>query len=699
MIEQEIQNLRAEPLDQLKQGISEPGTNILLVQGPLGIGKTSLINALGGWLESTEDSCLWLDTTCIREEEDLLKFPQLLSHSIQTNASILKSKVEEAARELGREAFRLEALATQAGAGTAENADPLPDLAESWGKIMREKLLVPITDQDGKQTAAPRTVILLEDFETFNKPQQLWIKEHLIEGFTADAEASVTYLVTTTQDEAENTANFFPGDKISSTSIVLEPFSVEELEDLLLKVSLPEVDPEDFLKETNGFPEAIKELAGDLLNKELEGDAATRVEEFLAGKTPAQLEWIAVTAHLPEYNAEGFRLYFEEEEADEAYKWLGNQSALVKSAKGRMVYDEEMKVSLLQWTRKQDPSKFQTHNQMASQYIKLLRKFDGMQSCEYVNHLACLNFFNDSDLEHLFGSSASEYSKFIEENPQYFETSGRNQRVLSEYLDVIQEYRALLPSSTTEALRKKALEQWSEKASQLEGEIRTLKQRKTVEESKLREVRTKIAELDKFFDQKAEYVSDEEKEQIADQERRKMLDEEKHSEVNRRVRSSKRLHTVGNSLLILIGIAFFYFGILTGQMSDPSSIKGIQSSPVVPCLFGTLLIVAGILRPLRERITIQTSKLESRLEKKQAKALKKGSKKKGKGDSVDSDADVGSNAEPDVINPDELSGAENLVMFKRSRIEAQADEIQKRVDNLREAVKEIEQTLEEPLVA
>ena len=66
---------------------------------------------------------------------------------------------------------------------------------------------------------------------------------------------------------------------------------------------------------------------------------------------------------------------------------------------------------------------------------------------------------------------------------------------------------------------------------------------------------------------------------------------------------------------------------------------------------------------------------------------------------MNSDADVGSNAEPVEINSDELSGAETLVMFKRSRIEAQADEIQKRVDNLREAVKEIEQTLEEPLVA
>ena len=38
-------------------------------------------------------------------------------------------------------------------------------------------------------------------------------------------------------------------------------------------------------------------------------------------------------------------------------------------------------------------------------------------------------------------------------------------------------------------------------------------------------------------------------------------------------------------------------------------------------------------------------------------------------------------------------------MFKRSRIEAKADEIQERVDDLREAVRAIEQTLDEPLVA
>ena len=302
------------------------------------------------------------------------------------------------------------------------------------------------------------------------------------------------------------------------------------------------------------------------------------MDQFLANKSTEQLEWIEVTVHLPEFNAEGFRLYFDEQKAEEAYNWLGQQGALIQRVDNQLTYVDEMKSSLLQWTRKQNPTKFQTYNQMASQYVKLLRKFNGSRSCEYINHLACLNFFDDADLEHLLGNSAPGHTKFIKDNPQYFETSGRNQRVLPEYFDVVQEYRALLPCSTTEALRQKASEYWTEKSSLLQGEIRTLKQRKTVEESKLQEVRSKIAELDNYLDKDVAKVSDEEKEKVAVEERRKLLDEAKQSEVDRRVKSSRRFHTVINSILIIAGIAFFYFGILAGQMSDPVATKGLQSS-------------------------------------------------------------------------------------------------------------------------
>ena len=33
--------------------------------------------------------------------------------------------------------------ATQISAGTSENADPLPNLIDTWGRIMKEKFMVP----------------------------------------------------------------------------------------------------------------------------------------------------------------------------------------------------------------------------------------------------------------------------------------------------------------------------------------------------------------------------------------------------------------------------------------------------------------------------------------------------------------------------------------------------------------------------
>ena len=82
MIDQEIQNLRTEQLDQLKIGVQEKGTSVVLVIGPEGIGKTSLINVLGSSLESSDEPFLWIDPNSLKSEEDLLKYPQLLSHTL-----------------------------------------------------------------------------------------------------------------------------------------------------------------------------------------------------------------------------------------------------------------------------------------------------------------------------------------------------------------------------------------------------------------------------------------------------------------------------------------------------------------------------------------------------------------------------------------------------------------------------------------
>jgi len=175
------------------------------------------------------------------------------------------------------------------------------------------------------------------------------------------------------------------------------------------------------------------------------------------------------------------------------------------------------------------------------------------------------------------------------------------------------------------------------------------------------------------------------------EERQRRLEEEKLAEVDRRVKGSKRFHSLINSILILSGIVFFYFGIFSN--AEETGISDIKSSPLIPCLFGVGLMAAGILRPLREKITIQKSRLEERLDKQTSKDKKK--KKKGKakeGEGV---------AEQSISDnmPEELSGAETLLWFKRAKIESKTDALQEIVDELSNELIGIEHVLQEPLVA
>ena len=103
-------------------------------------------------------------------------------------------------------------------------------------------------------------------FETLNKPQQLWVKEHLIDNLS-EGTTSPLFVVTPNR-KMGNIRNFFPDDNFGYIDIQVESFTEEQLEDFLLKVSLPEVDPKDFLEETMGLPENIKKVA-ELVNRDL----------------------------------------------------------------------------------------------------------------------------------------------------------------------------------------------------------------------------------------------------------------------------------------------------------------------------------------------------------------------------------------------------------------------------------------------
>ena len=686
MIKEFIQSLRSPQLNKLKDGLFSAGTTAtpqcFLIEGSPGIGRKSLVNLLREALDTENEQILWLDPSRLREEPDLQKYHNLIPQCIKTNIPLLKSRADQAAIEIGREMHKVDAQAMQGGNKEQES------LSQVWGRVFKEHFLGTV-GEEGEETKA---IVLFENFESFNGQQQLWMKEFLIDQLQETCPGDhITFIATTTPEESKNVQKFFPSGKFHVNTLSVEPLTETEIEELLLQISLPEVSVEEFYERTKGIPSKIEDLANSLLHAELDEGAVSSIEAFMTGKTNEQIQWITAAVHLPECTEEGFRLYFDESTAAKALSWISEQTQLVnRSDAGVLSFNEELKNALIRWMRQADPDQFKTLSEISAKYTKIVRKFSDAESRTYLDHLACLNYFSSEDLEYLFNGSAENYIQFIEKNPQYFEQGAGKHKVHEKYQQLVQSYRELVPSPVSETLHSKASDFWNQKSADLVVQKKSLKAKKSLEEAKLGELLDQRSTLEVFLDKDDEEKEKQEIEAQKKAEHLKRIQDEKQAEVERRVKRSRLINTILNLTLLIIGVASFYFGILS------------KETKILPCAFGVALIAMGVFRPFRQKVTIKTSKIESKVEKSEVKEEKKAktASKKKKGKKAETEAPVETVAPPseDILLPDE-SGARYILEFKRERISSKEEEIQSRIAELNKTLQEVEQMLAEPLVA
>lgn len=694
MIKDFIKSLRAADLEKLRSGVFSSGAasqpQCFILSGNKGIGRKSLINQLREAMDSDGVAILWVDPSRLKEEPDLQKYHNLIPQCIKTNIPLLKSRADQAAIEIGREMHKVDAQLMQ-GAGASDSKDQ-ESPAQVWGRVFKEHFLA-LDTQDTAGSDHTKAIVLIENFETFNGQQQLWLKEFLIDQLQQSCPADkISYIITTASGEEKNIQKFFPDSKFRTETIALQPLTEAETEELLLQLSLPEVPIADFYKQTEGIPSKVEELANSLLNAEVDETEMSSIEAFLAGKSEEQLQWITVVVHLPEFSEEGLRLYLDANVAEKAFEWLSSQTQLiVTSASGEKAFNSNLKNSLIRWMRKADPEQFKTLSDISAKYTKIVRKFSTPQSRTYLDHLSCLNFFSNEDLQHLFEDSAENYIQFVNDHPQYFEVGANKHRVLNQYQKLVSSYRELVPSNDSVEISSRASEFWQQKSAELKNNLQSLKAKKSLEEAKLGDLLEQRSTLEVFLD------TDEDEEQEAkEQEERekadklKRIQEEKQAEVDRKVKRSRFWHSLFNNLLLIIGLASFYFGILVKEMA------------VMPMTFGVFLIALGFLRPFRKKVTIKTSKIESKVEKvtqKEKNSKGKKSPKKDKAKDTIDDTPVSKESSEESLVLDDNSGARYVLEFKREKLSSKEDDVQARIEELSNNLKEVEQMLAEPLVA
>lgn len=641
-------------------------------------------------LDAEGQAVLWVDPARIKDEPDQQKYHNLIPQCIKTNNPLLKKRADQAAIEIGREMHRVSNMAEMQASGV--NPDQVIETpAQVWGKVFKNDFLGMGESIEGDESKA---IILIQDFDTYSNNQQLWLKEFLVDQLKESCPSDhISYVITTTPQEANNAKKFFASDKFNTEEIELAPLRESELEELLLKLSLPEVAVTDFLARTQGLPKKIEEVVEALFNEEIDQDSVSLIQKFFQGRTDEQITWITASVHLPECSVEAFRLFFDEATAQKAFAWVSQSDLTAKDKNGLPIFNTELKNALVRWMRKDDPEGFKANNETSAKYTKIVRKFGNAQSRTYLDHLTCLNYFSEADLEMLFSSSAPEYISFVESNPKYFEEGTGKFRVMDEFKDLVHSYRELVPSPVSETLSTRASEFWTEKAAGLEGQLANLKAKKNLEEAKLGELLNQRSSLDMFLRQDDEEKDRQEKDAQEKAELHRRIQEEKQAEVNRRIKKSRTIHKVLNTALIILGLVCFYFGILGEQIA------------MVPCAFGVCLIAAGVFRPYRNKVTIKTSKIESKVEKVKSKEEKaqgkkpKASKKEGKDTEKTDEAAPSASPDQDLPQLDEQSGARYVLEFKREQISTKEEAIQSRIEELSKTLKEVEQMLSEPLVA
>jgi len=114
------------------------------------------------------------------------------------------------------------------------------------------------------------------------------------------------------------------------------------------------------------------------------------------------------------------------------------------------------------------------------------------------------------------------------------------------------------------------------------------------------------------------------------------------------------------------------------------------------------LIALGFLRPFRKKVTIKTSKIESKVEKftqKEKNSKGKKSSTKDKAKVAENDAPVSKEPSHESLVLDDNSGARYVLEFKREKLSSKEDDVQARIEELSNTLKEVEQMLAEPLIA
>ena len=564
---------------------------VFFVKGGEGSGKKSLFTRLQEQLEAAEVSFLWIRPRELHYISTPEELPEFFARSVECLDPAFQARIDRFVESMvkSRSASSLEheeetRAAATSGAGKGAGGSPAlspesQQKSESWMVDFKRYILDQEKDVE-VPLRAPRAIIVLDNYDSLSTAKKEWIARFIVEPVSALVPAyDIRFLLSGEQSISENPIwrSFWKNLATDIAEMELPPFTMEEVEEYLATVGLPDRLAAQILEESEGIPSRIADSVASLSGEEEALHRTDSIDLILKDRTSEQRNWLFCASFADEITEETLRLFLGNEEAEAAFMWLNKlRDDIFQRRDQRVSMKLAVRDAVRRWLQRNEKAKFREYQRMAQSFAEVTGVIPDGEHREKLAQLSAFNYFNPELLSAVFEETADSYLTFIKHNRQHFRVAGPNLQLVKSLQSPVANYRRLVQQEHSRSLLERIGSAWKRKRDSTIREMNEVEERIHVERSAVEEIERELNVATKMISLVSESHKDARNSQ---------------GESPRVGKELSRARNPTSLLLEATGTIVLYFSIL---FSNEFSLGY--------CTLGVLIILIGIFWPQRSAV-------------------------------------------------------------------------------------------------
>lgn len=461
----------------------------LLLFGPLGVGKSSLISNLYRSARNLPFPVIFFQIDGKAGSESMEQFLAELARGVLSEWPELEPYVDAFSN-------------LQLPASTNSNVE----LLESFIDKLDEYFFQTEQLDTRPELAEIQLLFVVEDVDQMNGVPADCFSEMLSAIFKHEAYESHCHFLFTGESRngcVEMIQNIFKGNA-DVEEVLVPPFSQPETDAYLKQYA---VDPTLFQRiqlETGGIPLRLVEYCKNYQPEDPKAsELIEKAERLISNLTQEQQEWLKIASLMSNCDSESMALFLSDDQKKRALEWLKlNHLSCVENVGTGMHVREAERDALVALQKRESASKLEKRQKRVQQFESVKRVIPKYEHRKLLSVLAEFDCFDNIVLKHIFGEAQCNlYLNLVETKTVFFSVSESNIRLSRNTRVMMQLYNRLFPVKDLSNLQAKVKAFWKRREKELKLEIEEEHKRIENNETLREEIKGAIAAVDKQIEQ------------------------------------------------------------------------------------------------------------------------------------------------------------------------------------------------------